>query len=382
MLYQASIPGYAGWNLETGKLFFENNNIATIPFVNIGKISSRGIEFLVGYKDHVGKLKFDILATFTYVRSRADDIKGDKIERGTASRPNGYFSRTVEGEDIGEFYGFEIEKIFKPEDCDTLLINTSTNFRKERWTPVFKATNQPIKEIVTSVLGITEEGDTVFYTKSHLDTVYLQNNASSGDFKFVDKNGDGILNSDDYVALGNPFAPYLYGVNINLEYGWFDLNLMWQGVYGNKIFNTRLAQLSNADGQTNWSVDYFNNYYRDAVYDTEGNLVLETREGTHPRLDPTNRNQNLASPSEYFIEDGSYLRLKSMQIGITLPSKYTEKIGLSNLRIYFGGLNLLTFTKYSGLDPEVDLRNVLEAGIDRGAYPQPRTYTAGIKFNF
>lgn len=383
MLYLPNIPGIAGWNLESGKLYFENNNVNPTPYANIGKITSKGWEVVLGYKDNLGKLKYEVSANVTYVNTKAVNIKGDTIYKGAASRPNGTFTRTFEGGNIGEFYGYKINKIFKPSDCDTFQVNISTNINKPRWGTVVKATNQPIKEIVSSFMGLnTKTGDSVFRTKSKIDTIFVQNNATAGDFQFEDTNGDGVLNDKDYQSLGNPFAPFLYGLNINLEYGWFDLNMMWQGTYGNKIFNTRRGQLFNADGQSNWSTDYYNNYYRDALYDTDGNLLLAVRDGKYPRLDPSNRNQNLSSPSEFYIEDGSYLRLKNIQLGITLPDKYTRYIGVTNLRVYVGAKNVLTFTKYSGLDPEVDLRYVTEAGIDRGAYPIPRSYIFGASLNF
>lgn len=380
MLFQPTIPGFAGWAITQD--LFENNNIPSEPYANIGKISSRGWEFVIGYKNTNGKLRYDISANVTYVKNRADDLKGTIIYEGSSSRPGGYLCRTVEGGEIGEFYGYKIIKIFQPEDCDTLIRNVSTNINRPRWGEVVRAVNQPIKEIVSSFININARGDSVFKTLSGIDTVYVQNFAQAGDFQFWDANGDGVLNEQDYQPLGNPFAPYIFGLNINLEYLWFDLNMMWQANYGNVIFNTRRAQLYNSDGQTNWSVDYYENYYQDAIYDYDGNLVVPARYGSYPRLDPVGSNQNISSPSEFFVEDGSFIKLRSIQIGVSLPARYANKIGVASLRAYFGGRNLLTFTKYSGIDPEIELRNPVVAGIDKGGYPVPRTYNAGISVTF
>ncbi len=381
MLYKPEIPGFAGWTITQAQ--FENNNISAEPYANIGKISSRGWEFTVGYKNSAGELKYDVSANLTYVRNRADDLKGRIIYDGSSSRPLGDLTRTVEGGEIGEFYGFKILQLFSAEDCDTMIRNGATSLARPRWIEVVKATDQPIKEIVSSFMGFhPRTGDSVFATLSHIDTVYVQNNAKAGDYQFWDATGDGVLNSDDYQPLGNPFAPYIVGLNINLEYKWFDLNMMWYGSFGNSVFNTRRGQLYNSDGQSNWTPDYLDNYYRDAIYDYEGNLVLPARNGPYPRLDNTGANQNLTYPSEFYVENGSFVKLRSIQIGVTLPEKYAKYMGVSNVRIYFGGRNLLTFTKYSGIDPEIELRNPLVAGIDKGGYPIPRTYNAGISIRF
>jgi len=381
MLYKPDIPGFAGWIVTNPQ--FENNNISSEPYANIGKISSRGWEFTVGYKNSTGKLKYDVSANMTYVKNKADDLKGKILYNGSSSRPSGDLTRTVEGEEIGEFYGFKIVQLFKPEDCDTLTRNISTNLARPRWGKVVRATNQPIKEIVSSFVGVhPRTGDSVFATLSHIDTVYVQNKALAGDLQFWDANGDGVLNTDDYQPLGNPFAPYTVGLNINLAYSWFDLNMVWYGSFGNSIFNSRRGQLYNSDGQSNWSPDYYENYYHDAIYDYDGNLVLPTKNGTYPRLDNTGANQNLIYPSEFYVENGSFVKLRSIQFGVTLPEKFAKYIGVANLRVYAGGRNLLTFTKYSGIDPEIELRNPLLAGIDKGGYPIPRTYNAGVSIKF
>ncbi len=381
MLYKPDIPGFAGWIVTNPQ--FENDNISSEPYANIGKISSRGWEFTIGFKDVLGKLRFDISANVTYVRNKADDLKGKTLYTGSSSRPSGFLARTVEGKEIGEFYGFKIVKLFKPEDCDTLTRNISTNLARPRWGQVVRATNQPIKEIVSSFVGVhPRTGDSVYATQSHIDTIYVQNKATAGDFQFWDANGDGVLNTDDYQPLGNPFAPYTVGLNINLNYGWFDMNMVWYGSFGNSIFNTRRGQLYNSDGQSNWSPDYYENYYRDAIYDYDGNLVLPARDGSYPRLDNTGANQNLTYPSEFYVENGSFVKLRSIQIGVTLPQKFAKYIGVANMRVYVGGRNLLTFTKYSGIDPEIELRNPLMAGIDKGGYPIPRAYNVGLSIKF
>jgi TonB-dependent starch-binding outer membrane protein SusC len=381
MLYLPTTPMFAGWWAAPGFKFQETNGIDPVAYANVASLRSSGWEFVVGYKQVFGDLKVDVEANFMYVKNKVLDLNGDTL-RYKASRPDGTIWKTDENGDLGYFVGLEYTGLFKPEDVDTLLRNTSPNPNRPRWVNVTKVTNQPIAEIVSSFIGVNRGGDSIYATVSGLDTIYLQNDAQAGDMRFADRKPDGILNEDDYINLGSPFAPYHIGLNIDLAYKGFDLNMHWYGTIGNKIFNNQMGQLSNSDGETNWSRDYYNNHYRDEIRDTEGNVLIEARDGSMPRLDPNSINGNLKYNSSYYIQDGSYFKLKSLQLGYTVPRKYCEMIGLEQLRVYFGANNLLNITKYKGMDTEVDMKDVLKAGMDVGAYPMPRSYFTGITVGF
>jgi len=193
------------------------------------------------------------------------------------------------------------------------------------------------------------------------------------------------------VALGNPYPKHVFGLSINLEYGWFDLFAFFSGVYGNKIFNTIKFYEFNQDGTFNWSKDYVNNHYRDEMVSKDGTVTFtENHNAKYPRLDSKNENGNFSTLSNFYLEDGSYLRLQNLQLGLNIPSKYFGKLGIAGVRLYVSAQNLFTWTSYSGFDPEVnpgsqnarDRNNVLVYGVDNGSYPVPRMYSVGASVKF
>jgi hypothetical protein len=216
--------------------------------------------------------------------------------------------------------------------------------------------------------------------------VYAQKDAQPGDYKFKDVNNDGVVNDKDMVAIGNPNPKHLLGFNFNLEYGLFDFNMFWQGAFGFKIFNATEFYQFNTDAGFNWSADYVNDHYREAdikAFNSKG-LVATFPKNTsakYPRLDNNKRNDNFRI-SDFYMEDGSYLKLRNIQIGFSLPTKWLSKIQLSQVRFYVGAKNLLTITDYSGLDPEVAANEPLVMGLDKAAYPQPRMFLTGVSVKF
>ncbi len=198
--------------------------------------------------------------------------------------------------------------------------------------------------------------------------------------RFVDINGDTIFSSDnrDKTIIGDPNPKFTFGFSINLEYKGFDMNCFFQGSYGNDIFNWAKRGKYNPSGNENWIVDALD-AYRAPVYDESGNMI-----------DPGNTTSNqfrLAGTdnykySDWYIEDGSYLRLKSLQLGYTLPETISRKFGVELLRVYVGGRNLLTLTKYTGLDPEIGGNDPTLFGIDYGVYPQAKMYSIGLNMSF
>jgi hypothetical protein len=199
---------------------------------------------------------------------------------------------------------------------------------------------------------------------------------------------DSLVNNKDMVVIGNPFARHLLGINVKLEYGIIDLSIFLQGAFGYQNFNATKFYLYNNSGGFNWSSDYVNDHYRGeeiVARDADDNVIAvfpENKDSDNPRIDPRNDNNNFGRASSFYIEDAGYLRIKNIQLGVTLPDTWLEQARLSDLRLYIGAVNLLTFTKYSGMDPEIYQESPLDAGIDKAAYPQPRTFTFGARVKF
>lgn len=183
----------------------------------------------------------------------------------------------------------------------------------------------------------------------------------AGDAIFADLNGDGIIDDNDKTNLGNSFPKLSYGLNLTCDYQGFDLNLFFQGVTGNKIYNALRERLEGNGTESALSKDMTNVWTSDNI------------EGTIPN--PAGNSENMANSSR-FIESGSYLRLKNVQIGYNFQKNLISKIGLSKLRIYAQMSNVFTITKYNGYDPEVG------SGVDYGNYPQARTLLFGMNLAF
>jgi TonB-linked SusC/RagA family outer membrane protein len=190
-----------------------------------------------------------------------------------------------------------------------------------------------------------------------------QPNASLGDVKFIDLNNDQIINDSDRTFIGSPIPDFTLGFNITLQYKDFDFSTAFQGVYGNEIYNANLGWvLSSKDGGNRHSlmVDRWSE---------------DNPDGKYPRAIATDPNFN-SRASDLFLEDGSYMRIKTMEIGYTLPSAVTSRLKLSNMRIYISGQNLFTWSSYTGYSPEVGAR-----GIDASVYPVARKFISGIRIS-
>ncbi len=367
MLRPTTIPAYAGWTVRDQ--FQEAAGVDPRPITNIGKMTNKGWEFTLGWKDAIGELKYSIDASYTYVKSIATDLGADSIILGGGSNGlTGSFTRTQTGGEIGEFYGYKVERMFTVNDPTRLVKKNG------KWVKVI------IDQTYTTKQNATDPAKT--------DTTFMQPNAQAGDFKWVDVNNDGKLTTADQTNLGNPNPSSLFSVNMYFEYGWFDLSLFWQGVAGNKIFNTTKYYGVVSSGDYNWSADYVNNHYRasDVVAtDASGNVIASLPANTnakYPRIDYLNANQNFSTISDFYVEDGSYLRLKNVQLGMSLPKNWVNKIGLAEFKIFVGAKNLLTFTKYSGMDPELPMTDPFNSGIDKASYPQARQFTIGANVKF
>jgi TonB-dependent starch-binding outer membrane protein SusC len=196
----------------------------------------------------------------------------------------------------------------------------------------------------------------------------LQPNAGPGDIRYA-KDSTGNLY---YGNIGSPLPKFNYGLNCQFGYRNFDLNIFFQGTYGNDIFNGTMVYTDRPDATHNMSTRMLNRWTGDG----------STNDAHYPRLNAADANNILFS--DRYVEDGSYLRLKNLQLGYTIPTKLSLKLKIQKFRIYVGATNLLTFTKYNGFDPEIGTGyyGSLDLGVDRANYPQSRTFLAGLNLTF
>jgi TonB-linked SusC/RagA family outer membrane protein len=292
------------------------------PTGNIADMENRGVEVELGYNNKIGKLNYNIKGNVTYLENEVTYLGADKkFLNGQTFGPQGVqVTRTQVGYPIGSFYGFKTNGLFQ----NNAELNAYVN----------------------------KEG------------TLLQPNARPGDIRFVDINGDGQINNDDRTIIGNPTPDYTFGFTAAFSYSQFDMVVFGQGVAGNQVFQAiRRFDLPTS----NWTTEAISRW---------------TGEGTStyfPRLVLNDPNQNFSRSSEFYLQDGSYFRFKTVQLGYTNPNHLTQKKGLNNVRIYVTGNNLLTFTNYNGFDPEIGGGSY---GVDRGIYPQARAYLFGLNLGF
>ncbi|ULC58011.1 TonB-dependent receptor [Flaviramulus sp. BrNp1-15] len=293
------------------------------PTGNVADMENTGIDLEIGYNKSFedfnlslnGNVSF-LENTVTYLGNGVDFLSG-----GATIQSSTYpITRTQVGQPVNSFFGFKTNGIFQNQE--------------------------EINNYVSS------------------DGTVIQPNAQPGDFKWQDLDDDGNIDSDDRGFLGSSIPKVTFGFTLNLDYKNFDLLVFCQGASGNKIFQgLRRLDVENA------------NYQTAAL----GRWVGEGTSNTYPRLTTNDTNNNFSNPSDFYLEDGDYLRFKTIQIGYTLPSDVLSKYGVDKLRIYLTSENLLTFTKYSGYDPEIG-GGIF--GIDRGYYPQAITNQIGINLQF
>ncbi len=192
---------------------------------------------------------------------------------------------------------------------------------------------------------------------------------AEGNFAFSDLNGDGQITALDKTIIGNPIPDVTFGLNIDLTYRNFDLSMFFNGVSGNDIFNTM-------------RYEYYFNYSNNCVEDVLKSWAPSNTTTCVPIAKVQNYEGANALPSEFYVEDGSYLRLKNVQLGYTLPSELTRKFFVKRLRVYLGIQNAFTLSKYSGYDPEVSSNALFTRGVDMNSYPNARSYTLGVNLSF
>jgi TonB-linked SusC/RagA family outer membrane protein len=324
----------------------------TKPEVNIGSIQNKGFDITLGHKNTLGDFKYSLDLNIGIVKNNILSLATDSMKKGAVHNVSP-ITLTCEGRAVSEFYGFQTNGLFRESD-PTIVVNGKTII-----------TNQPY--------SVNGSGD----------TVYMQKSAVPGDFRFVDTDGDGKLTEADKVSLGSPLPKFTFGLNINLSYKFIDLSAFFTGSYGNKVFNGTKQYLYYSQGYGNRLAAFADRYKDEVVKD--GVVVVEANTDTDiPRF----ASDNYTRPSDFYIEDGSYIRLRSIQLGLTIPASVTKKVGIERFRIYIGARNLFTLTKYTAFDPVVSgggyggADGTMIQGIDIGAYPSTRMYLGGINLEF
>jgi TonB-linked SusC/RagA family outer membrane protein len=331
------------------------------PEVNVGSLRNQGYEVTITGRKSEGELQGSIDLNFSGVRNEVLSLAEDSLLNGRVHtlEPT---NLTCIGQPVAQFYGYQTDGLFR---------ETDPTIQDGRWTII---TNQPYVE--------DEEGN----------RTYAQFKAAPGDFRYKDTNDDGALNADDKVNLGSPLPKLVFGFNINLEYKGFDLSAFFNGTLGNKILNGTKQYTYYLQGYGNHAKAFADRYVEKDIYAWVGEVGGDSMLVVKQNLDtdiPRNNPENYNKVSDFFIEDGSYLRLKNLVIGYTIPRSVTSKIGIDKFRVYAGAKNLFTLTNYTGIDPEVAGINpqgnstaILESGVDLGVYPVTRMYYFGVNIAF
>ena len=287
------------------------------PLANVGDMKNSGWEFEVGYKGHVGDFRYSARGNASYLHNELTNLGNATgfLDWGISQFSDGG-TRAQNGQPFPFFYGYKTAGVFQTVD----EVNAYKN----------------------------------------ADGTLIQPNAVPGDLRFVDVNGDGKISSDDRTNIGNGTPKWTFGLNLNAEYKGFDVNVFFQGVTGVDVFDATYRQDIASGNYPSWMLSRWtgpgtsNRVPRLALGDTKNWVV-----------------------SDLYVRDGSYLRLKTFQLGYTVPAFLTKRIGVDRFRLFVMAENLFTWTKYWGFDPEIGSGST-SLGVDYGVYPQARTWSVGF----
>lgn len=294
------------------------------PDANVGSVLNKGLEVEANLKKRFGEFNVQIALNASTLKNEVISIIDDGYIEGYSWPVRGIvISRMEVGKPVGFFRGYKTDGIFNNEN------------------EIFAHINQ--------------------------DGELLQPKAAPGDIKYIDVNKDGTIDANDIVEIGKPWADFTFGFNIGVGYKGFDLRMLFGGSMGNDVFRSYERQ------------DVVNNNYSAEWKDRWS----ETNQGgSYPRVTLNDPNNN-TRPSDFYVEDASFVRLRNVQLGYSVPSSLLSHVKMSSARIYVSADNLLTITGYSGFDPEIGTSGwILDTGIDKGFYPQMKTISAGINLSF
>jgi len=306
-----------------------SSGLASPPIVNNGKILNRGIELSLNYTNKIGDLTYSISPNAALIHNEVLSVNSPIVGGQYGSQ---YVTQTEKGYQVGSFYMYEMEGIFQNK---------------------------------TDVFTHAVQGPSTGPSR-----------IQPGDVKFKDQDGNGIIDGKDRAHVGSAIPKVTSGLNIALNYKGWDISVFFQGAYGQKILSVLNRDIEGFYRPFNVTERYFLNHW-----------TGDGSTNTSPRAS-WNASGNNTQISTRFLEDGSYTRLKNIQFGYTVPKGVVGKYGLSNIRIYFSGTNLFTWSKYSGMDPEMSVSNnsVKDGdkanGIDWGTYPAAKSYNVGVNISF
>ena len=309
MLMAMAVPSYSGDSAPQG---------------NVGNMVNRGVEFDLGYRNHIGDFHYKVSANATYNRNELTFLGDDATSLYGSNHKIGQLTRGIVGLPFPYFYGYKTDGIFQNVDEVNSYVNKDGNL--------------------------------------------LQPNAAPGDVRFVDVDENGILDDADRTYIGKGVPDWTFGITLSAEYKGFDFSMLLQGMSGVQAFHV--------DRRTDL-------YYINLPKNILNRWTGEGTSNKYPRFVFDSANENYRV-SDLWVEDASFLRARNIQLGYTLPSNLTQRVKIARLRLYVQAENAFTLTRYTGCDPEVTGGNGFgsDAGIDRGVYPQARTLTCGLNLNF
>ncbi len=295
------------------------------PIANIGSVLNSGYEMSISYRESFGNVNFGATFNASTFNNEVTDVNGAQGVQNGYSWPvrNQTITNMEVGQPIGQFLGY-------------------------------------------TTLGIFRTQNDVF---AHIgpNGLPLQPNAAPGDLIFADLNNDGVIDAGDIGNIGKPWPDFILGLNLNADYKGFDVRMLLTANIGNDIYKTYERQ------------DVLYNNFQDTWLDR---VTEDNPNGSYPRLIASDPNGN-QRPSDFYVEDASFMRIKNLQVGYTIPNTLAESLKIQRLRVYMAFDNILTLTGYTGFDPEIGTSGwILDTGIDKGFYPQNRSIGAGINLTF
>lgn len=288
------------------------------PYSNAGNMQNKGWEFELAYDGTFRDFRYTINGNISAYRNKVTKLGNGESIYATAHLGE-VITKTEVGMPVGYYYGYVTNGIFQNAQ---------------------QVEDSPQRDV-----------------------------SRPGDVRFKDINDDGVLDANDRTKIGNPWPDFVYGLSVNLAYKGFDFNLFLQGSQGNDVMNILRYDTESGTGYYNATKGFLDKSW--------------SGEGSTDRFHQISQNQGLNnSVSDYFVEDGSYMRLKNVQLGYDFSNTFFKNAKINQFRVFIGAQNLLTITGYSGLDPEIGASDPKLTGIDQGYYPQARTFMLGVNAKF
>jgi TonB-linked SusC/RagA family outer membrane protein len=309
--------------------------VSSAPWVNAADVQNRGFDINLSYTTKANNLDIRAYGNIGSVRNKVLSTGSESKAIYPTSYRSQSITRTIEGEPIAHFFGYKTDGIFRSQAEIDNYVN--------------------------------EKGSK------------LQPNAVVGDVRFVDVDGNGLIDDEDRTKIGSGFPDFTYNFGFDLNYKGFDLSAFFQGVAGVDIFNALKYEGMFVNPMYNQFAGILDRFH-----------PTNNPDGNWPRVTTQDANSN-SRMSDLYVDNGSYLRLKTLTIGYTFDKNITKKLRLQKLRVYTTMQNLFTITNYKGFDPELGdtyanepnaVSQPMELGVDRGQFPQPRTFVFGVNINF